>query len=111
MPEDVEIAVIRPNLEEHAIRAVPLVKNLFDNKVTILKPKPNGTFVRFPACVTLHLELHPFSAQCRSLTPSFRRCAPAAERGGSVRDRCQRYSRRGGSAAMNIAVEKPTYRE
>jgi hypothetical protein len=83
MPEDVEIAVIRPNLEEHAIRTVPLVKNLFDNKVTVLKPKPNGTFVRFPACVTLHLELHPFSVQCRSLTPSFRRCAPGAERGGS----------------------------
>src|SRR6516164_135979 len=59
MPEDVEIAVIRPYLEEHVIRTIPLVQNLFHEEVTVLKPKPNGPFVRFPARVALHLDRHP----------------------------------------------------
>ena len=36
MAEDVEIAVIRPHLEKHVIRTVPLVQNLFHNEITVL---------------------------------------------------------------------------
>ena len=59
MPEDVEIAVIRSYLEEHVIWTIPLVQNLFHEEITVLKPKPNGPFVRFPTCVALHLERPP----------------------------------------------------
>src|SRR5271165_3251524 len=56
--QDVEIAVVRAYLEKDILRAVPLVYQLFDHVLTILKSKTNRSFVRRPPGVAIHFQLH-----------------------------------------------------
>ena len=52
--QDIEIAVICANFVKGILRAVPLVKYLFDHVLAILKPKSNWPFVRRPSGVAVH---------------------------------------------------------
>src|SRR5258706_329564 len=53
-PEDVQIPIIRAYFEERIIRRIPLVANLLDQVLTLIKPKAGWAFIRFPAGVALH---------------------------------------------------------
>ena len=67
-PQDEKIAVIRPNFVKGIMRAVPLIQQLLYQVFVLIKPKTDRSFVRLPARITIHLQLH--------LRPSSERPSP-----------------------------------
>ena len=59
MPEDVEIAVVRPYSEEGGICAVPLIKHFFYDVPMAVHLEADGAFLGFPARIAFDAECHP----------------------------------------------------
>jgi hypothetical protein len=47
MPQDVDYAVVRQNLEEGGIRSIPAFKNFLDNAHMIVEPEAEGRSYAF----------------------------------------------------------------
>lgn len=52
MPQDVDYAVVRQNLEEGGIRSIPAFKNFLDNAHMIVEPAAEWSFVSLPPLIT-----------------------------------------------------------
>jgi hypothetical protein len=57
-PQDVKVAVIRPNFVKGIMKAVPLIQQLLYQVFVLIKPKTDRSFVRLPTRITIHLQLH-----------------------------------------------------
>lgn len=58
MTQDVEIAIIRADLEKDMLRAIPLVEHFLDNIFVTVQAKANGALIRLPPRVTMDLQGH-----------------------------------------------------
>jgi hypothetical protein len=58
MPQNVLISVIPAHFEEHGIRAIPLINDLFHNITMLINPEADRAFVGPPARVSLDPEPH-----------------------------------------------------
>ena len=55
--QDIKVAVIRQNLEEIILRAVPLIDNLFHRVFMMAKPKPHRPLVSLSTGIAVHIQL------------------------------------------------------
>ena len=62
VPENIGVLIIRAELEEHMLRAIPLVKHLLDQVFVSLKAKPHRPLVSHAPGIALHFDLHAHAA-------------------------------------------------
>lgn len=58
MAENVEIAVVRPELEKYIVGAIPLIDDFLDEIFSIIQLKADGSLVCFATGVTLNVQVH-----------------------------------------------------
>lgn len=58
MAKNVQITVVRPELEEHIIRAIPLIDDFLDKILAIVQLKADWSLVCFATGVTLNVQVH-----------------------------------------------------
>ena len=58
MPQDVQIAIIRPHLEEGGVRPIPLIDHFLDQIFLVSKLKPNRPFVSLSPRIRLDSQNH-----------------------------------------------------
>jgi len=56
--QDIEVSIIRLNLEEVVLRSIPLIDYLLHMEDLRAKHKPDWSFIRFATGVAFHLDLH-----------------------------------------------------
>jgi hypothetical protein len=56
VPQDVEIPVVGPYLEERITRTAPPIEQLLDKVIALAEPKAHWTFVCFVPGVALHTQ-------------------------------------------------------
>jgi hypothetical protein len=58
MAQDIEVPIVRTELKENMLRAVPLVDYFLYEIFALIQSKPNWPLVRLPSRVTVNLQLH-----------------------------------------------------
>jgi hypothetical protein len=58
MPQDVQIAIIRPHLEEGGVRPIPLIDHFIDQIFMVSELKSNRPFVSLPPRIRLDSQNH-----------------------------------------------------
>ena len=58
MPQDVQIAIIRPHLEEGGVRPIPLIDHFLDHIFMVSELKPNRPFVSLSPRIRLDSQNH-----------------------------------------------------
>jgi integrase len=58
--EDVDVAVVRTDLEKQVFRPVPVVQHFLDHVLMPVQSETNRPLIRLPPRVALHLHSHPF---------------------------------------------------
>ena len=59
LPQDIQIPVIRADLEKRILRAIPPVEHFLHLVRVLTQPKANRPLICFVARITLHSYLHP----------------------------------------------------
>jgi hypothetical protein len=59
VPQNIKVAVVRSDLVEGLLGAVPLIENFLDHISMVAKLKLHRPLVRLPAGIALYLEDHP----------------------------------------------------
>ena len=60
MPQDVDVAVVRADLEKYVFRSVPLVQHFLDHVLVAVQSETNRPLIGLLPGVALHLHSHPF---------------------------------------------------
>ena len=76
MPQDVQIAIIRPHLEEGGVRPIPLIDHFLDQIFMVSELKPNGPFVSLSPRIRLDSQNHSCSRFSGSHATSTLPCVP-----------------------------------
>lgn len=59
--QDVDVSIVRTDLEERVIRTVPPIEHLFNEMRPFAQHEPDWPLVGFASGVAFHLNLHKFS--------------------------------------------------
>jgi hypothetical protein len=54
VPQDIQIAIVRPDFVENGLRPIPLIDRFLDHVFPIPELKPHGPFVRLSPRIRLH---------------------------------------------------------
>jgi hypothetical protein len=87
VPQNVDLAVIRANLEKRVLGPVPLVEHFFDSELMSIESKTDRPLVRLPTGIAIHLHSHSQSAPVSVIISpmlKFRRGASSIPAGDAV---------------------------